>query len=48
MQQTDDARDSTYISSSGPKRSNNAKDPALFNKKKKYWLSYNYIILIIL
>ena len=34
MQHTNDARASTYISSSGPKKGNNVKVPALFYKKK--------------
>ena len=47
MQQTNDTRASAYIASSEPKKGNNAKTPALFEKKKIYKLSYNYIIIII-
>ena len=46
MQQTNDARASTYIASSGLKEGNNAKAHALFDNKK-YWLSYDCIIIII-
>ena len=34
MQHTNDTRTSTYITSSGPKKGNNAKAPALSDKKK--------------
>ena len=47
MQHTNDTRASTHITSSGPKKGNNAKAPVLFDKKKKHWLSDNYIIVII-
>ena len=46
IQQTNDARASVYIASSGPRKGNNAKAPGIFDTKK-YWLSYTYIIIII-